>query len=128
MKELRTIIFAADELELAIGEHQQRGWTHFPAGSIKSMAVGSSPPSVTITVPNGRGGVRPLFIDEKQILSAMVEFCIKRRVPLPIRSAKRVEVVGEDLALVVTLAEKRQVQPDAPGARSSLTYQAGAWA
>ena len=129
MKELRTIIFAAEELELAVGEHQQRSWTHFPSGSIKSIMIDNNPTSVTIRMPNGRGGVRSFVIDERQILSAMVEFCIKRRVPLPIRSTKRVEVIGDTLALVVTLNDRNKVRSDVarmtPGA---LVYEAGGWA
>jgi hypothetical protein len=36
----------------------------------------------------------------------MIEFCLTRKVPLPMRSCKRVEVRGDRTALVITVSGK----------------------
>ena len=104
MEEPRTIRFSAEELERAIAAHQRRVSPDFRDGSIKALRVADDPPSVTVSIANVRGDHRAVVIAEQQLLAAMVEFCLSCKVPLPLRSAKRIEVIGGRIALVIEIS------------------------
>ena len=107
MEELRTIFFSREELELAISEHQKRTSAEFRLGSIRALRLEDSPPSATISIANVRGDHRAVVFSERDILDAMIEFCLKRKVPLPMRSSKRIEIQGDRAALVIEVSGKR---------------------
>ena len=77
MKEVRLIVFEPEELQLAVAEYQQR-----------SAAWNS--PSAQLCA--------------EDLLLAAIEFCITQKVPLPIRSSKRIEFMERAVALVITTA------------------------
>ena len=107
MDELRTILFSGEDLELAIAAYQKRLSADFRDGSIRALRIEARPPSVTISVANVRGDHRAVVIAEQQLLAATVEFCLSRKVPLPLRSAKRIEVVGNRVALVIEISGRK---------------------
>ena len=127
MREIRTIIFDHDELKVAIEEYQQRSRTHFPKGSIKSLAVSDGPPTVRLNIAGPTGPDRILTLSADDILSALIEFCITHKVRLPIRSTKRIEVVEGAASLVITIGSNRPNSATALGTSNALVYRDGNW-
>ena len=110
MKEVRAIIFSDDELELALNQYQQRSPTPALPGSIQSLSIDTEKLTVDLRVAGTRGIDRLLTVSSEEVLCALVEYCRAGNVPVPIRSTKRVQVIGGDLALMIsTLEDKRAI-------------------
>jgi hypothetical protein len=128
MKEIRTILFTPDELKCAVDEFLRRGGTHFPPGSIKAVEIAGDPPTATLSVPSTQGGTRPFVVTTKQLLSAAIEFCVESRIRLPKRSTKRIEAVGNSIALIITMADSRSSSEVPIALHGQLAYADGSWA
>ncbi len=93
--EMRTLIFSRDELSEAISEHERLN------GSIMFCSIASSPEfSVTLKlVPEEEPKIRSLTLDAEAVGAALIQYCLLRNIPLPRRSERRIQAMGEAVAM-----------------------------
>jgi hypothetical protein len=104
LKELRAIIFTDEELEVALEEYRQRSATPTCCERIKRVSIMEDPPTVDFRVAGPSGVERLVSVSSEDILCAIIEYCLTGKVPLPIMSTKRVEVIGASVALMISMA------------------------
>jgi hypothetical protein len=113
-KELRCLLFTAEELLEALAEEAQRAMPEVELS-------GSSAAVQMATAADGRVGVRLVrrqrqgrsrpsaMLEGAELLGLLLRLCKRRRIPLPMRGEKRLELVGPCLALIVTLQASQGV-------------------
>ena len=105
MHEIRHLVFSGQELqELALGFLDARGERPNLVGPIWALAESGEGIRLVLTYTNARSPNRQsMAFDNSDLLSASILFCKRRRVPLPMRGQKRLELVKGALALVVAM-------------------------
>jgi len=98
-KEVRFIVFSIEEVTIAVCSHL-RARAEIPPDALVRIAEVRSTPATAVKVarvPRGHGWER--WIEDTELAAAMIRHCIQRKVPLPARSQKWLEVRPCGLAL-----------------------------
>ena len=116
--EIRTIIFSQDEVVRAVTALRQRKQAPLPSGTLFKFSLHTNPSihlALAIAV-DGEERLESIDLSGDEVGAALVMFCIGNKIPLPAKNAaKRLRVVGDSLALVVSInATLEQLEHFAP--------------
>ena len=104
--ELRRILFSRDELREALagyyGGASGRPW---PAGEIRSVrAHAPSDAMLSLEIGDGVAGrVYQVDLDAEWVAAALIRFCVDRRIVLPRRAQKSLEILGDTVSLEIAI-------------------------
>lgn len=104
MKELRCIMFNDQETVAAIVSRRRRIREPLPSGAVNRvvfMDEGLIQADIHCTDPNG--AATKLTVAESEINAALVNYCISRKIPIPAAADKFVQVVGDGVALIISI-------------------------
>ena len=107
MKEVRTIVFSLDEVQTALAEHCRRRGKQLPVGVVREFTFTASPVSASLVLANDHGLSASFDFSQVEIAAALIGFCLHRKVPLPAKAEKQIQVMGSSFMLVVTMATKK---------------------
>ena len=110
--EFRKIVFSKDEIMKAILNHNARSTSKLPAGDIVSVRAENEPePILTLEIHDPTEGKSTSTSLKSHYLAAvMLRHCISSKVPVPRNATKHVEIMGESVALSLTInANPKQV-------------------
>ena len=102
--EFRHIIFSRDELLEAIKGYRKRRRDPLPPGSILNYSIEEEPNlHVLLRVAPDRSDEPVQLVFEKdELVNALIMFCIDQSIPMPIESAKFLQLFGKSVGLVIT--------------------------
>ena len=107
--EIRHVIFSEEETLEALRWHSIGVGRVFPFDAVMRIDT-KEPPSVIITSAPDKDDLRAaLTFSTEQLLTALLLFCHRKRIPLPVRGTKEVVVAGGRLMLIVTLHDRQAV-------------------
>ena len=103
--EMRTLIFSRDELTEAITDHAAATGTALPDGTIMFCSVTAAPAlQVTLKlVPDGQSTIETVTLGAEAVGAALVHYCIARGIPVPRRSDRSLQAMGEAVAMQFSL-------------------------
>jgi hypothetical protein len=109
MKELRCLVFSEQEVVSAVVERRRRLREKLPEGSIQRVDYSTeNGVSVTIHVVNDNGKGEVLVIQETEAAAALVNFCMSRKIPMPVDSDKYLQVINDGMTLMITMRFNKQ--------------------
>jgi len=122
-KEVRHILFTADEILNAIVEEAARGRADGQAGADRfrlDLAVGPGGEAMARVVRPARPGRVALSweVQSQDLHMLLLRLCRRARVPLPLRAQRRIEVLGQGLCLTLTMGGQIGPPTVLPGAIS----------
>ena len=111
--EMRTLIFSRDEVAQALAEHAEQGGGALPEGRVVYCQVGCGPDLAMVVklVPPERAQIQTITLDAEAVGAALIEFCLRRAIPLPRNASRSLQVLGEAIALSLTINELRAPLP-----------------
>lgn len=104
-KEIHYFLFAREEVFDALVRFQATRSEKLPPDSVATVKLRADKHGLSGMIV-GRSKAKPSFsvdFDNADILGALVLFCRNRRIPLATRASKRLELVGDQVALLTTL-------------------------
>lgn len=113
-REVRCVLFSAEETRSAVAELVIRRVPSLHPYAVERVEVSERDGTIAAAIQYGRGHTGPSSLDSNELMSAVLMFCQQVRIPLSRRSAKRLELVGSELALIMSLNERR-AQPRIEG-------------
>ena len=104
MKELRCLVFSEQEVVAAVVERRKRLHESLGDGPIQRISYKSdNGVSVTLHGVNAKGEETAVVINDTEISAALVNFCMSRKIPMPVDSDKYLQVINEGLTLMITM-------------------------
>ena len=107
MKEVRTIIFSNEEVQLALTEHCKRRGKALPAGVVSAFTSKADPISVSLTLTNDKGLNASFDFSQVEVAASLIGYCLHRKIPLPAKAEKQLQIIANAFVLVVTMMGKR---------------------
>lgn len=104
-KEIHYFLFTREEVFDALVRFQATRAEKLPHDAVATIKLRSDKHGVSAMIV-GQSKAKPGFsvdFDNADILGALVLFCRNRRIPLATRASKRLELVGDQIALLTTL-------------------------
>ena len=105
--EMRQIAFQHQEVARALLEYDRRRDNKFPAGNVRTVEIEEDPDiHATVTIEAINGGSTAVKISAETLAAALILFCINHKIPMPVESTKRLQKVGDGVALFVVKRHK----------------------
>ena len=105
--ELRQIAFQQQEVARALLDYDKRRDNKFPAGTIRTIAIGEEPDiHATIVFDEIKGGSTEVKVGPEVLAASLILFCINNKIPMPVESTKRLQKTGDGVALFVVKRDK----------------------
>lgn len=104
-QEIRTIVFTEAEALFALVQGRRTTGRTVAPGEVRAFTTheANGTPEALLRVRRADDGAEEEYIfDAEEMREALVAYCIRRRVPLPMKGRKHVEASRSGLALVVT--------------------------
>lgn len=111
--EMRTVVFSREEVVEAITNHAPNLGADVALGTVM-LATVSSGPSLSVTlkvVPAGQSTVETVDVAADTVGAALVHHCIAQGIPLPKDSDRRLQAVGEGVAIHFTMNQDSVALP-----------------
>jgi hypothetical protein len=106
--EFRFVVFTTRELQRALIAQALRSRKQLPQGSVAGLVIQEGePPAAVLTIEPNDGGKLDAIFEADEIVEAMINFCIDRRIPLPREPEKVLELFQGRLALRVMFREHK---------------------
>lgn len=106
-KEYRQIVFQPREVVRAIVDYRRWRKDPLPEGKFTRFEMRADPLHADLGVtPEGAEAERTFTIQQDEIASALILFCINSKIPIPAKSKKDVKYVGDQLALTIAIDEQ----------------------
>lgn len=111
--EMRTLIFSRDEVAEALAEHAERGGGALPQGRVIHCQIACGPDLALVVklVPPERAQIQTVTLDAEAVGAALIDYCLRRAIPLPRNASRSLQVLGEALALSLAINETRAPLP-----------------
>lgn len=105
MKELRCIVFTEQEVVKAVLDRRRKRREPLPQGTVQGVGFRNEDAGIqtTIRVVDDYGGDQSMVLDETEVAAALVNFCMSRKIPLPVDSDKCLYLINESLTLMITM-------------------------
>lgn len=103
--EIRTIVFTEAEALYALVQGRRAAGRAVTPGEVRAFTTHEShgTPEALLRVRRASDGTDEEYVfDAEEMREAFIAYCIRRRVPLPMKGSKHVEASRNGLALVVT--------------------------
>ena len=111
--EMRTLIFSHDEIAEALADQAMLGDGVLPRSRVVHCQVGAGPEITMVVklVPPERAQIQTVTLDAEALGSALIAFCLRRAIPLPRKSSRSLMLLGDSIALCLTMNEVRAPLP-----------------
>ena len=104
MKELRCLAFTDQEVALAIIERRRRLREPLPEGAIQKVSYETTNGiAVNILAHTDQGSDSSITAHDSEVSAALVNYCVNRRIPMPVDADKYVQVISDSLTLMITM-------------------------
>jgi hypothetical protein len=103
-EETRRVLFSPDEIRVVVDEFIIKRFGVETGGEIGQIALRKIDAGVTAGFTRGGGATKHMQLDAPELLAAVMLFCQKRRIPLPRKATKFLQVSDDKLALTITIA------------------------
>ena len=110
MKEIRAIIFTDEELQTALSEQLIRLGKSLP-GKIVYVAMSKDPVAATMEMIDQSGRTTRTAFSDVELGASLIAFCIARKVPLPAKAEKQVELLSNGVALMISIPNSASILP-----------------
>ena len=108
MKELRCLAFTEQEVVAAVVERRRRLREPLPEGAVQGVSYRTEGGiAVTIHAVNSEGQNTAITVPEAEASAALVNFCMSRKIPMPVDSDKYLQVIKDSLTLMITMRFNR---------------------
>lgn len=105
--EMRQIAFQQQEVARALLEYDRRRENKFPPGNIRTIEIEEDPDiRATVTIEGIKGDMKAVKINAETLAASLILFCINHKIPIPVDSTKRLQKVGDGVALFVVKRHK----------------------
>lgn len=113
MKEFRCIVFNEQEAITALVERRRRQREPLPVATIQGIQYGTASSSTdsVLLMEDDYGKKIPVPIPEAEMAAALVNYCLERRIPMPMGAKKGIEIMGSDVTLLLTIADYDMTKP-----------------
>jgi hypothetical protein len=107
--EMRQIAFQQQEVARALIDYDRRRDNKFPPGKIRTIEIEEDPEiRATVTIENIKGETTAMTIGSEILAASLILFCINHKIPIPVEATKRLQKVGDGVALFVVKRHKAQ--------------------
>lgn len=104
MKELRCLVFTDQEVASAIIDRKRKRRDPLPSGQIAGMTFRVENETVAVFhMVSDNGELADVVISEEETMAAMISFCMRRKIPLPVESDKFLYLINDNLTLMITI-------------------------
>ncbi len=105
MKELRCLVFSETEATAAVLARRRRVNIPVPAGQIRRARLVDDDGLALVLgfTDDDSEGERQLRIDEQEILTSLINYCIAKKIPMPVQSERTLRLIGGAVALMITM-------------------------
>ena len=115
MKEFRCIVFNEQEAITALVERRRKQRQPLPVATIKGLQYANGEGGeATLLMEDDYGKAIPVAISVPEMAAALVNYCLERRIPMPMGAKKGIEIMGNDITLLLTIADYDLTKPKAP--------------
>ena len=113
MKELRCILFNEREVAAAVIERRRRMREPLPTGTVDRMTFKHGPEGIVsvLHLTDDDGNRHEVKVADPEVASALVAYCLGRRVPLPVDADKFLQVINDHLALMIRVSGVAKKKP-----------------
>jgi hypothetical protein len=102
--DLRRIAFSQQEILAAIQQFHMRTNRPFPTGNVENASVEMVETQCAFSCDVVRNGYREqVRLAGEALAAALIFYCISRKIPVPAKATKRLEITDGKLALVIRL-------------------------
>lgn len=115
VQEVRSILFTAEECRAAVAQLLVAKVGARPTGEVTQVELTGPKVNAVVTVRSG-AKVEQYTMDAADLMSAVLLFCRKARIPLSTRSDKRLSLISNCLALTTSINLRRIVPMGDAGA------------
>lgn len=105
MREMRSIGFSEQETIRAVIELMQRQRQPLPKGRVVRLDLREDPVGASLVVEDDYGQLSNVERSGAELTASLVAYCLDRRIRLPNRGKKFVEVIGGAVNLLLYLEE-----------------------
>lgn len=110
MREMRAMCFGPAEVLKAIIARAQKSREKLPTGTVALDLVPDDPPIIRLVFTDDYGRREIIERDPVDVATALVGYCIERRIRLPANASKFVEIIDGNVALMVYMDERDAVR------------------
>ncbi len=104
MKELRCLVFSEQEVAAAVQERRKKLQEQILDGTLQKVSYQSdSGVSATLVGVDQQGRSQSLVIPDNELSAALVNFCMSRKIPMPVKSDKYLQVINDGLTMMITM-------------------------
>ena len=105
ISEVRYLLFGEQDLLRAMIEYRKARNQPLPAGTISEFKIQRKEPvTCTLSMRDDRTGKKTDVIFTNDVMrAALISYCIHKKVPLPIRAGKDLQVFGERIGMLISL-------------------------
>ncbi|HYE49020.1 MAG TPA: hypothetical protein VEB20_05485 [Azospirillaceae bacterium] len=118
MRELRAISFTERELTTAIIEFSGRLRRQLPSGTVQDAVLLPGPPiTARLPIQDDYGTLHQVDYAEMEVAAALVHYCMSRKIRMPAKSEKVLQVIAGQATLVIWVGQtknNRMTRPAAP--------------
>lgn len=104
MKELRCLLFTNNEVVSAIIDRRRRVKEPMPEGTVRNVTYTHDQGVTTVIhIIDDYGADKSIKVAESEVAAALVQFCINRKVPLPAKAEKFLQVINGAATLMISM-------------------------
>jgi hypothetical protein len=102
--EYRVVFFEDREIVLALIEHARTQGTKLPAGTARKLSIDRDTMTVKLSfAKKGAESDNPVEFHSAALAQALIRFCKKSGIPLPVKANKELRIVDDRMAFVVEM-------------------------
>lgn len=103
-KEIRRIVMEPHEFQAIIAMYLASGNNGLPTGYVIDFKqVASSPVTVSVNIQEKDGRQEEVELDEHQLVSSFISFCINRQIPVPRAAKKNIRISDDNVVFDIVL-------------------------
>lgn len=102
--------FGPAEVLKAIITRAQKSREKLPVGTVELDLIADDPPIVRLIFTDDYGRREIIERDPVDVATALVGYCIERRIRLPVNASKFVDIIDGNVALMIYLDERDAVR------------------
>jgi hypothetical protein len=112
-QEFRYVLFTSEELSAALVYDLRACRRTVPPGFVKSIVLEDGVTiSATLMCVMDNGCDMPIRFEHHEVLRALVVYCGHRKIPLPAKAVKSLEIRRNRIALVCVITPKETLRPE----------------
>lgn len=106
MRELRAISFTERELTTSLIEFSGRLKRKLPVGTVMDAKITSEAPiKIVLPIQDDYGEMKEVPFSEMEVAAALVHYCMGRKVRLPARGEKIIQIIAGQPTLVIWIPD-----------------------